>query len=625
MRPIPFIPKAWKPLLGLAALLGLTALWVPNDYFLVLFNIMALNAMVVLGLNLLIGCAGQISLGHGAFFGLGAYSSAIVTTQLSWPLWAGLAVAVVVTALFGMALAVPTLRLEGHYLVMATLGFNIIVSICLNHMEPLTGGPSGLAAIPVMHLGPWALDTDRRFFFFAWSVFLAIFAGALNLEDSRIGRALKTIHDKELTARTLGVPTSRYKVQVFALSAVLAGLAGFAYAHYMTFISPSTFDIFYSVQVITMVVVGGPGSLWGGLAGTVILTSLRELLHAVEDFQVLVYGLLLTLSLVFFPQGLLPAALSVVRRPWRRASARPQHDLRSPRNEERPKPGFGRQSSGLRAVKLRTQAPDASKPKDFNDAPVLRVDKLSVQFGGLQALAHVSFSVHVGEIVAVIGPNGAGKTTLLNAVSGLVRFTEGAVAVRDVPVGRKPADEVACAGVGRTFQAVQIFEHLTVLENLMVGVHRFGRSGFLKAMAHTHRERWEEKELHRRAMELLKETPLAPLAHEPAAGLSLFQQKLLEILRALAMEPAVLLLDEPVGGCSPNESRTLMDWIATHQRAGMGMVLVEHDMNIVMAYATRVVVLHHGRVLAEGHPTAIQRDPRVIEAYLGRRRAGPHP
>ncbi len=694
MRTIPFIPKDWKPLILLAAVLGLTAFLVPNDYFLVLFTMMALNALVVLGLNLLIGCAGQISLGHGAFFGLGAYSSAIVTTQLSWPLWAGLLVALLITAFFGLALAVPTLRLEGHYLVMATLGFNIIVSICLNQMEPWTGGPSGLAAIPAMQWGPWAVDTDRRFFFFAWSVFLLCFAGVLNLEDSRIGRALKTIHDKELTARTLAVPTPRYKIQVFTLSAVLAGLAGFSYAHYMTFISPSTFDIFYSVQVITMVVVGGPGSLWGGLAGTVLLTALREILHAMEDFQVLVYGLLLTLSLVFFPHGLLPAALNVFQRKTARKPQRPHGAPFRPKDpvkigKDRPiaaspssvqeRHSLFSESDSLRSVceKARPSHPDDKRSQGLlppeNDrlaalpdkllgnmsdkgirpghsnippeeragrrpelpekpsrlptveqapSPVLRVENLSVHFGGLQALAHVSFTVHSGEIVAVIGPNGAGKTTLLNAVSGLVRFSEGKVVVQERNVSLKPAYEVAAAGVGRTFQAVQIFDHLTVLENVMVGRHRFGRAGFLQAMGHTRHERYEEQSLQQDALALLHETPLAPKAHEPASLLSLYEKKLLEILRALAMEPAVLLLDEPVGGCTPNESRALMDWIAFHRRSRMGMVLVEHDMNIVMAYATRIVVLHHGRILAEGTPRDIQKNPKVVEAYLGQRRKG---
>lgn len=202
MGRIPFIPKAWKALLIPAGLLAVVPFVVANDYFLVLFNIMALNAMVVLGLNLLIGCAGQISLGQAAFFGLGAYTSAILTTQWGWPLWSGLAAALAVTAFFGLCLAVPTLRLEGHYLVMATLGFNIIVSICLNQMEPLTGGPSGLAGIPALHVGPVGVDNDRRFFVFVWLIFFLLFALVLNLEDSRIGRAIKTIHDRELTARS---------------------------------------------------------------------------------------------------------------------------------------------------------------------------------------------------------------------------------------------------------------------------------------------------------------------------------------------------------------------------------------------------------------------------------------
>ncbi len=300
------IPKDWRALLLLAIGVWLLPYLFQNDYFLLLFNIMALNAMVVLGLNLLIGSTGQVSLGHAAFYGMGAYLSAIASTTWQWPLAAALAFAILVVGATSFLLALPTLRLEGHYLVMATLGFNIIVSILLGHFEGVTGGPSGFPGIPRLHLGSLALTTDRRFYYFVWTLFLIIFALTINLTNSRIGRALQSIHERELTAQALGIPSHRYKVITFVLSALYAAVAGFCYAHYVTFISPKTFDVFYSVQIVTMVVVGGMGSIWGGLAGTVLLTGLPEVLHRFEDLHVLFYGLVLTGVLVFCPQGLVP-------------------------------------------------------------------------------------------------------------------------------------------------------------------------------------------------------------------------------------------------------------------------------------------------------------------------------
>lgn len=604
----PFVPKDWKLLAAVATFAAVLPLILPNDYFLVLFNIMALNALVVLGLNFLIGCAGQISLGHAAFYGLGAYTSAIVTTTLGWPLWAGLAAGLATAALLGFLLAVPTLRLEGHYLVMATLGFNIIVSIGLNQMEELTGGPSGFPGIPALHLGPLVMDTDRSFYGFIWTAFFIVFALLLNLEHSRIGRALRAIHDKELTARTLGVPTHAYKVGVFVLSAVLAAFAGFCYAHYVTFISPKTFDIFYSVQVVTMVVVGGMGNLWGGLVGTALLTSLPELLHRFEDLHVLIYGLLLMGSLVFFPHGLAPAAAAGLRAAFRR--------LRGTATES----GKRGNAPAPRATVRPIPRPDSGSPPD-RDA--LAVQNVSVRFGGLQSLQGVSFTVKPGQIAALIGPNGAGKTTLLNVVSGLVACQEGRILAGEEDITGLPAHRVARARIGRSFQTVQMFSHLSVLDNLLLGFHLSGRAGFWKALWHTPAERREEEALRDRARAALRGTPLEGKEDLPAAALSLYEQKLLEILRALALEPRVLLLDEPVGGLNPNESRRLMDWIGARKKDGMAMVLVEHDMNVVMEYADHVVVLQHGRVIAQGPPRRIQKDPKVIAAYLGTgRRAG---
>ena len=298
--------KKWIYFLGLAVLVGLLPFMVKGGYYLLILNIIAINGLVVLGLNLLIGFAGQISLGHAAFFGMGAYLSAIFTAMYNTPPWFTLVAVMVFTALVAYVLGIPTLRLEGHYLVMATLGFNIILYILMVQMEYWTGGPSGFAGIPPLHLGSFPLQGDLHYYWLLWSFFLVIFFLSLNLVDSRVGRALRAIHENELVANAMGVNTERYKVIIFAISAAYASLAGSLYAHYLSFISPKTFDIFYSVQIVTMVVVGGIGNLWGGLLGVAVLTALPEVLHAMRDYALLLYGVILMGALVFFPEGLLP-------------------------------------------------------------------------------------------------------------------------------------------------------------------------------------------------------------------------------------------------------------------------------------------------------------------------------
>jgi branched-chain amino acid transport system permease protein len=621
---LPLVPKDWRYLLLLAAVLGALPLYVQKDYLLLLLNVMALNALVVLGLNILIGCAGQISFGHAAFYGMGAYLSAIATGTWGWPLAAGLLFALAVTAVAGFLLALPTLRLEGHYLVMATLGFNIIVSIVFNQAEGITGGPSGFYGIPGLQLGPWSVDTDREFYYFIWPLFLIVFALSLNLADSRLGRALHAIHEKDLTARVLGVPAHRYKVISFIISALYAALAGFCYAHYIAFISPKTFDIFYSVEVVMMVVVGGLGSLWGGLAGTVLLTGLPELLHRFEDLHVVAYGLILVLVLMYCPKGLLPtlAASAPVRR-VRRAAVRARAGEVPPGPEEETVPRGGSPLPGdaeEAASATRGSASEfecARSGPEPDSSPVLELREVSIHFGGLQALGDVSVQVHAGEIVALIGPNGAGKTTLLNVVSGLLQPQNGSIHFRGRPIDGLTPHRVAERGVGRTFQAVQIYQRFSVLENVLLGYHVRGRAGFAASYLHSPGERIEERRLRERGLELLREFGLGKTAHLSAGQLSLFQRKLLELARALAPEPALLLLDEPVGGLNPRESEALVEHLGRVRGRGIGIVLVEHDMNVVMRVADRVEVLQHGVGIASGTPGEIQRNPRVIRAYLG--------
>ena len=312
-----------KSYLGLL-LLGLTILLFPlvinNPYYLNVVNIIGLNTLIVVGLNLLIGYAGQISLGHAAFYGLGAYLSGILTVSYHFSPWTAMGLALLVTGLLALLIGIPTLKLHGHYLVMATLGFNIIVNIIMIQWDQVTGGPSGFPGIPNLKIGALVFDSDQKMYYLIWFFTFMGITLALNLVQSRVGRALRALHGSEVAAGSLGVKTEAYKVKVFVLSALYASLAGSLYAHYLTFISPKTFDIFFSVELVTMVIVGGMGSIWGTLFGTFFITPLPVMLHFFDEYKDIFYGLILVFILIFLPEGVVVALRNRYRTRNRRVS-----------------------------------------------------------------------------------------------------------------------------------------------------------------------------------------------------------------------------------------------------------------------------------------------------------------
>ena len=543
------------------------ALLYASPYGLRVLTVAGVYALAAIGFQIVFGLGGALSLAHGAFFGLGAYATGILGSQWGWSFVATFPVSLLVPLLLALVVGLPVLRLESHYFALATLGIAQVVLLLAVNSPGLTGGANGLPGVPGIVLFGWAVPRGLPLASVVWA-FVAL-GGALawRLASGRWGRALTLVRDDPLAAGTLGLDVGGLRLAAFALSAVYAGAAGALAVHTQRVVSPEVLEFPVMVSVLTIAVVGGRGRVAGAILGAVLLIHLPEWFRFLERSYLIVYGAALLVTMVLMPHGLTGLL-----------------DRLFP---QRPRP------------LPRVAAPSVvARPS----GPVLRVEGLGKAFGGVRAVDGVSLTLEAGSITGLIGPNGSGKTTVINLISGLERLDQGRILLSGRNLTGQRPDRIARAGVARTFQAVSLPEGATVLEAV--------------ATARLERDRTvAEAEAH--ALWALECLGAADLAARPCADLPAALRRRVELARALARQPAVLLLDEPAAGLTDAEKADLAGHLRAIAALGTALLVVEHDMGFLLPLAGHVLCLDQGRTLYDGPPDGVRNDPAVVAAYLG--------
>ncbi|RYF16301.1 MAG: branched-chain amino acid ABC transporter ATP-binding protein/permease [Comamonadaceae bacterium] len=571
-------------------MLVLPALPVP-DFWITQSNYVGLYALVALGLVLLTGVAGLTSFGQAAFVGVGAYTAAFLAVKLSASPWLALLLGVGLAMAAALVLGAITLRMSGHYLPLATIAWGLALYYTMGNMEFL-GKYDGILNIPTLKVLGYDLGTGRGLHVMIWAFALVAALACTHLLDSRPGRAIRSLKGGATMAEAMGISTFRAKLTVFVIAAVLAAVSGWLFAFFQRTVSPSPFGINKGIEYLFMAVLGGVGHVWGAFLGAGVVKIVEDQLQVLlprligtsGNFETIVFGVLLVVVLKYAPEGLwsfvsrwLPRADRV--RDWDGAAPLPARD----------KPAAGE--------------------------PLLQVEAVRKEFGGLVAVNDVSFEIRAGDIVGLIGPNGAGKSTTFNLITGVLALTGGQVRYRGEAIGGLPSRAIAKRGISRTFQHVKMIPEMTVLENVALGGYLRGKAGTVRAMLRL--DRAEERGLFAEAERQLARIGMADRMHELAGNLALGPQRLMEIARALCSDPALLLLDEPAAGLRHKEKQALADVLRQLKGEGMSLLLVEHDMEFVMGLTDRIVVMEFGTKLMEGTPPEVQASPKVRAAYLG--------
>lgn len=563
-----------------------------------MWSFVIINILLAQGINLLTGINGQISLGHAGFFAIGAYVSAIALKSWGVPFPVALAMATIVASGVGFLLAGPAGRVREFYLAMMSLGFGLIVYELARELRGVTGGVMGMRGIPSSQIGTlqifgWSIDTVA-YFRILLAVLLVVMLMLRNFVKSHYGRAFYAVHVSEIAAGSLGISQAAVKRAAYAISGGLAGLAGGFYAHMIGYLTPESFGLMRSIEILVMSIVGGLGSLAGQVYGAVLFTYLPQKLQAFNDYQYIVYGLILVFIFTLLPRGLAGLLGTQTR--------------------------YSKYDQLRRAVAGQPAAPLGERPSHARrDAaqPLIRVEQVVMEFASLRALAGVSLDLHAGSITALVGPNGSGKSTLVNVVSGIYRPTSGRVLYKGQDIAGWPSHKVAQAGITRTFQDPRNVPSFTVRENILMGAHRRYRHGALAAAVNTAGARREEAAFLRQVDALMQAAGLSEHADAIMSELPYGIQRLAEVARALASDPELLLLDEPAAGLSELESGHLIGLVRLARDHGVAVMVIDHHMDFLAELAEDVVVFEAGDEIYRGDMDGMRADPAVIQAYLG--------